>query len=40
VPGSRLARDLEPRRERLLSLEGRHLGRETGARRRGPELGR
>jgi hypothetical protein len=40
VPGSRLARDLEHRREHLLSLEGRHLGRELGLRRRGPGLGR
>jgi Relaxase/Mobilisation nuclease domain/Large polyvalent protein-associated domain 7 len=40
VPGSRLALALEPRREHLLSLEGRHLGREMGSRRRGPELGR
>jgi hypothetical protein len=40
VPGARLARDLEHRREHLLRLEGRHLGREMGSRRRGPELGR
>jgi Relaxase/Mobilisation nuclease domain/Large polyvalent protein-associated domain 7 len=40
VPGSRLGRDLEHRREHLLSLEGRHLGREMGSRRRGPEIGR
>jgi Relaxase/Mobilisation nuclease domain/Large polyvalent protein-associated domain 7 len=40
VPGSRLARDLEPRREHLLSLEGHHLGKEMGSRRRGPDLGR
>jgi hypothetical protein len=40
VPGSRLTRDLEHRREHLLSLEGHHLGREMGSRRRGPDLGR
>jgi len=39
VPGSRLARSFEPRREHLLSLERQHLGREMG-RRRGPGLGR
>jgi hypothetical protein len=36
VPGSRLARDLEPRREHFLGLEGKGMG----SRRRGPELGR
>ena len=40
VPGSQLARNLERRREHILSLEGRHLGREMGSRRRGPGLGR
>jgi hypothetical protein len=40
VPGSRLARDLEPRREYFLSLEGRHLGKERGSRARRPDLGR
>jgi Relaxase/Mobilisation nuclease domain/Large polyvalent protein-associated domain 7 len=40
VPGSRLVRDLAPRREHLLGLEGRHLGKDPGSRRRGPDLDR
>jgi hypothetical protein len=40
VPGTRLAHNLEHRREHLLSLEGHNLGREIGPRRRGPDLGR
>jgi hypothetical protein len=40
VPGFRMARDLEHRREQLLSREGRYLGRDMGSRKRGPEFGR
>jgi hypothetical protein len=40
VPGMQIADNLEPHREHLLGLEGRHSGRQMGPRRRGHDLGR